>query len=185
MSYYSVSQNFFSNSSTSRPPLYPMIIYIGEAIPFLDWKIFIIIVNWILHLFIGYLLWKIFYFFNLKSSIIFFVVLIILISPRLLYFKYDLSPEILFSFLICLLFYLSIKIISDNTKRLDLKYLIGIGIINGLCTLTKPIWLLGGILLPLSFLICKRNNIIKFSFFFNINLFIIINSMAIIIILSF
>ena len=162
-SYLEVSENFLSVSAASRPPIYPIVIFIGDKILKIDWKYFIVFCNWMFYLGISYLLWELFSYFNFYNSIKWFIILLVLLSPRILYYKYDLSPELLFSYLILLLFYSICKII-DQPHRFKLSSAIGIGFISALCTLTKPIWLLG--ILPVMlflFIFYKSKNNLQFK----------------------
>jgi len=144
-SYKTVAENVLTVSNGSASPIYPIIILIGEKLPLINWDDFCIFINWVLHILLGYYLWQLFRLFKFRKLVRWVLILIILLSPRLMYYKYDLSPEFLFSFLIFFLFYYITKNLIVKTNSQNLRTLIIIGFISSLCSLTKPIWMFGGI----------------------------------------
>lgn len=146
--YLAIANDFFSINSKDSPPFFPFMIFIGQQIPFLSWQEFIILLNWIIHLMMGLILWNLFSYLNIRKIVRWLTILTILFSPRILYYKYDLSPEMLFSFLILILFYfIGKKYLIHTENKTGLINAIILGILSSLCALTKPIWLLGGILI--------------------------------------
>ena len=161
--YWEIANDFSSDFAMSRPPLFSFIIYIGLKLSIFDWKYFILLFYSLLHSVMALMFWRLFQKEKIAKIIAVPSIIIILVSPRILYYKHDLSPEFLLSFLIFTLFYSIHKtVVSKSLDGDSVDHLIIWGILCGLCTLAKPIWLVFIFFLVVyKLLIIKRERYVK------------------------
>lgn len=156
------SENIYDNSSKLRPPIFSFIILIGKIIFNNNWILFIQIFNWIIYILFIILFYNLLYQFKLNKLIISSTILIFALSPRILLYRYILLPEFFMAFIIFFIFYYIHQTIKTEFTLFNA---IIIGTLNAICCLTKPIWILGGLISTLFFIFyLKNNNVYRWKF---------------------
>ena len=158
------SENIYSEVSRLRPPIFSFIIYIGKILFGDDWISFLIIFHWTLYLIWIILLLELFNRYNVYRFYAIITIIIFALSPRILLYKYVLLPEFIMAFMIFLIFYFISKLINTKTM-LSMHSAIIIGILNAVCYLIKPIWILGGVVTSIFFIYyLKDNHMLRWRF---------------------